>query len=315
MRNICVTGATGFIGRHLLENLSRQQGVNIRALAHRTPDELLPRLNNVIWVRADLGDPRAAGELCLQGGTLIHLAHPPHWPLQTYQECISRLAQAASEQGVRRVIHCSTAVVVGAACDQRIVETTPPQPRNDYEKNKLALESAWLKHALGKFDLAIARPTAVFGPGGKNLLALADALCGGSALINYLRSSVFGRRRMNLVCIQNVVSAIGFLAARDAACGGAAFLISDDDDPLNNFRDVERILKRELGIGNHTLPPVPVPSSVLKMLLRLSGRSNTNPERVYDGSGLRNAGWRSVCRLEQGLREFAAWYKTGRVPR
>lgn len=308
MREYSITGATGFLGRHLLESLARRPDVSLRALVHRTPDNKLPRSENLNWVRGDLGDPGIAADLLTRGSTLIHLAYPGSWSPQAHLANITQLARAAAEHGVRRVVHCSTAAVVGATPHERVNETTPPVPRTEYERSKLALESAWRVHATGRFDLVIARPTAVFGPGGRNLLKLADALAGGSAVINYLRSSAFGSRRMNLVCISNVIAALEFLAEREQMFDGAAFLVSDDDDPLNNFRDVERILSREFGAADCPLPPLPVSSGLLGLLLRLAGRSNANPRRVYESTRLRETGWRRACSLEQGLREFAAWY-------
>jgi nucleoside-diphosphate-sugar epimerase len=308
MRKYSITGATGFLGRHLVESLARRPDVSLRALVHRTPDNKLPHKENLRWVRGDLGDPNIAADLLTRGSTLIHLAYPDSWSPQTHLANITQLARAAAEKGVRRVVHCSTAAVAGAASDEQVNETTPPVPHTEYERSKLALESAWREHAAGRFDLVIARPTAVFGPGGKNLLKLADALAGGYPVVNYLRSSLFGSRRMNLVYISNVIAAIEFLATREKAFDGAAFLISEDDDPLNNFRDVERILKREFGVTDYPLSPLPVPSVLLSLLLRQAGRSNANPRRVYDSTRLREEGWSKTCGLEQGLQEFAAWY-------
>lgn len=284
----------------------------MQALAFRTAEERFQQFGNITWIRGDLGDPSTMRNLCIPDGTLIHLAHPAEWPLKVHLECTDRLAELAAERGVRRVIHCSTAVVVGASPELQVNETTPLEPKNEYEKTKLRLETEWIKLASGKFDLAIARPTAVFGPGSRNLLSLANALTKGNPLVNYLRSSLFGKRRMNLVCVKNVVSAIGFLAEREMSCDGKAFLISDDDDPLNNFRDVERILRSELGVDHMRPPALPVPGEILKFLLRASGRSNVNPQRIYDGSALRDAGWRKACSLKEGLHEFAGWFKTTR---
>ena len=314
MREYSITGATGFLGRHLVESLTRRANVSLRALVHRTPDDKLPRSENVSWVRGNLEDPDIAADLLTKGSTLIHLAYPDSWSPQAHLANITQLARAAAEQGVRRVVHCSTASVVGATPAEQVNETTPPVPHSEYERSKLALESAWRANAAGKFDLVIVRPTAVFGPGGKNLLKLADSLTGGNPSINYLRSSLFGGRRMNLVYISNVIAAIEFLAEREEVFDGAAFLISDDDDPLNNFRDVERILNQEFGTADYPLPPLPVPPSLLGLLLRLSGRSNANPRRAYDSTRLREKGWRKACDLEQGLREFATWYLSIHLP-
>lgn len=312
MREYSITGATGFLGRHLVESLARRPDVRLRALAHSTADNKLPRSENVHWVRGDLGDPGIVADLLTGGSTLIHLAYPGSWSPQEHLAGNLQLARTAAECGVRRVVHCSTAAVAGATPEKQVRETTLPVPRTEYEHSKLALESAWRTHSAGSFDLVIARPTAVFGPNGKNLLKLADALADGNATINYLRSSLFGDRKMNLVCVRNVVASLEFLATREEAFDGATFLISDDDDPLNNYRDVERILKQAFGIAGHPLAPLPVPAAVLSALLRLAGRSNINPARIYDGSRLQEAGWRKICDLEQGLRDFSAWYLSSR---
>ncbi len=308
---ISITGATGFLGRHLITSLAQHQDLNLRALFCHSPENVLPRSENLCWVRGDLENPEVAASLLSKDGTLIHLAYPDSWSPQAHLSAITNLARAAVEHGIRRVVHCSTAAIVGAVPDKQVRETTSPLPRTEYERTKLALESAWRTHAAGKFDLVIARPTAVFGPGGKNLLKLADALTGGSPIINYLRSSLYGRRKMNLVCIRNVISAFKFFAEHEPAFNGAEFIISDDDDPLNNYRDIEHILRREFGVPESSLSPLPVPSAVLGTLLRLTGRSNSNPGRIYDSTRLQEAGWRKTCNLEQGLREFAAWHLSG----
>ena len=312
MGEISITGATGFLGRHLIPSLARRQDLNLRALVCRSPENVLPRSENLRWVRGDLENPDIAASLLSRDGTLIHLAYPDSWSPQAHLAAITHLARAAAEHGIRRVVHCSTAAVVGAAPDKQVRETTSPVPRTEYERTKLALESAWRTHAAGRFDLVIARPTAVFGPGGKNLLKLADALTGGAPVINYLRSSLSGRRKMNLVCIRNVISAIEFLAEHGEAFNGSEFIISDDDDPLNNYQDVERVLKQEFDIADYPLAPVPVPPAALGILLRLAGRSNSNPGRTYDSARLRKAGWSKSCGLEQALREFATWYLSSR---
>ena len=159
----------------------------------------------------------------------------------------------------------------------------------------------------------ILRPTVVFGPGGRNLLKLVEALTTGSRLVNYLRSSVFGRRRMNLVPVQNLVAAFEFLLDLSRPLNGEVFIVSDDEDPLNNFRDVERRLMDGLTIHDYSAPPFPVPRLMLSGALALAGRSNTDPDRIYDGQKLARAGFtRKPYSLDRGLREFATWIASGR---
>lgn len=309
MREISLTGATGFLGKHLLQSLARRQDVRIRALAHRASDQMLHVSENVCWIRGSLADPAVAAELMVANGTLIHLAHPAEWSEQTHLTVVEAMADAAAAQGLRRVIHCSTAAVVGAAVEIRIRETTPPRPCTAYERIKLAQESAWRDHAAGRFELAIARPTAVFGAGGRNLLKLADAIVSGNPIVNYLRSALFGTRRMHLIHVDCVVSALEHLAFHETSWKGETFIIADDDDPLNNFRDVERMLRTGLGSGSTAIPQVCLPSSMLRMALQLAGRSDADPYRCYDGGQLRETGWCQPCSLEAGLLSFAQWYR------
>lgn len=313
MSTVAVTGATGFIGKHLLEQLSRQPERALRALAHRTVETQLPHRERLKWVRGDLADTASLSALLEPGCNLIHLAFPERWSRKDHLGATARLATTAAEIGVRRVLHCSTATVAGRAPERRVTEETLPRPTTEYELTKLEIENAWREHCGDRVELVILRPTVVFGPGGRNLLKLVEALTTGSRLVNYLRSSLFGRRRMNLVPVQNVVAAFEFLLDLSRPLNGEVFIVSDDEDPLNNFRDVERRLMDALAIHDYSAPPLPVPRLVLSGALALAGRSNTDPDRIYDGQKLARAGFtRKPYSLDRGLHEFATWIASGR---
>lgn len=313
MSSLAIAGATGFIGRHLLEHFRRRPGVTIRALVHETPESSLLLRERVKWIRGDLADPASLKALLQPGCDLVQLAYPDRWSREEHLGATARLATTAAEIGVRRVLHCSTAVVAGRAPTQRVTEETSPRPTTEYERTKLEIENTWREYCHDRVELVILRPTVVFGPGGRNLLKLVEALTTGSRLVNYLRSSFFGRRRMNLVPVQSVVAAFEFLLDFTRPLNGEVFIVSDDEDPLNNFRDVERRLMDGLAIHGYRLPPFPVPRLVLSGALALAGRSNTDPDRIYDAQKLARAGLtRKPYSLDRGLREFAAWIASGR---
>lgn len=291
----------------------QRQDLKLRALAHHAPEAALLQSAHLHWVRGDLAEPALLEDLFAPGGTLVNLAFPAHWSRGAHLATAANLARAVAAQGVRRVIHCSTAVVVGQASEQHVTETTQARPQTEYEKTKLGIEDTWRSHAAGRFELVIVRPTAVFGPNGKNLLKLAAALTTGSRVANYVRSSLFAHRRMNLICIRNLVAALEFLIDCEKPLGGNTFIVSDDDEPGNNFRDVERVLMLGLGVRDYALPPLPVPHIALRALLHLAGPAKAPPTRTYDSSLLKRAGWHKPCGLEQGLREFAAWYAAART--
>src|SRR6185312_1779779 len=79
------------------------------------------------------------------------------------------LGVACAARKVRRLVHVSTVSVYGAVRGEHVDEGTPCAPRTPYELEKHAAEEILERHARGRFELVILRPTAVFGPGGRNL--------------------------------------------------------------------------------------------------------------------------------------------------
>ena len=114
---------------------------------------------------------------------------------------------------------------------------------------------------------------------------------------------------MNLVHVANVVAAIVFLVRATKCLEGEIFIVSDDDDPKNNFLDVERFLKGALGVKADILPRFPLPPDLLKWLLLSLGRNNVNPRCDFDPGKLRRMGFKSPVILSEGLAEYAAWYR------
>lgn len=306
---IAVTGATGFIGKHLLNSLLRYSGHKIRALTRRIPEDA-PKTEQLQWVVGGLDNRGALETLLVPGCVLVHLAYPGQWDGKSHLNAARQLAETSARRGVSRVVHCSTATVVGRVADNHISERTRANPRTGYEINKLAIENLWLDYAK-KFDLVIARPTAVFGPGGKNLLKLANALLYGNRGVNYLRSCLYADRQMNLVAVANVVAALELMIGRKTPFHGRIFNISDDDDPLNRFCDIELLLMRALGLHYYDVPPIKLPRFILEGLLRAAGVSNTNSRRCFDSTELRSIGWSRMCGLEEGVTRFAASLSIG----
>jgi nucleoside-diphosphate-sugar epimerase len=206
--------------------------------------------------------------------TVIHLAYLQSSPMQENLEAMEHLVESGVKAGIRRLVHCSTATVVGGVRDDVITEDTPCEPRNEYETAKFRIEAFLQEKARAHFELVILRPTAVFGPGGRNLLKLAHDLTRGSGFVNYAKSCLFDSRRMNLVNIDNVISALLFLAFTPHRMGGDIFIISEDENPANNYRDVEKHLIKELGCKEYFLPRLPLPQILLSTMLKLAGRSN-----------------------------------------
>jgi nucleoside-diphosphate-sugar epimerase len=307
--DVAICGGSGFIGRHLLRALASDRIARLRVLVHRHDPRADLKADDVLGVAGDLAKPESLGALITRGCTVVNLAYMPERSRDENLAAATNLARVCRTGQARRVVHVSTATVVGAAADDVITESTPPDPRTEYERTKLEVERRLATEARDAFELVILRPTAVFGPRGRNLVTLAASLRDGTAAGNYARSCLHGRRRMNLVCVDNVVAAIRFAATVRVTAGAETFLVSDDDDALNNYRDVESVLRARLGRGAYPVPPLPLPGAVLRTMLKLRGRSNANPDRVYSASRLTSAGFARPTSLAAGLASFADWYR------
>lgn len=101
---------------------------------------------------------------------------------------IQNIGEACVKVKIKRMIHCSTAIVVGRAHETNVDEDTICHPTDTYTYIKLTVERVLLEKYGDQFETVILRLTAVFGPGGKNLLKLANDLIYGNHITNYFKS-------------------------------------------------------------------------------------------------------------------------------
>lgn len=312
---VAITGASGFIGRRLVETLLRRSRFDLRLLVRTAHRHDLPVSDKVTLVRGDMLDLGSLRRLVGPAQAVVNLAFLSRNSHTDNLQAAENLMDACAESEVARLVHCSTAVVAGAAPEEIVDENTLCRPATSYEATKLAIETAFRKAGSSTRQVVILRPTAVFGPGGQNLLKLADTVNGGNWLVGYVKRSVYGHRRMNAVGVDNVVGAIAFLIESAADLDGEILIVSDDEQPANNYRDIERSLRARLDRPETSIPPFHVPRPVLQGLLRLVHRSCANPGRIYDCGKLLRAGFVKPVSFDQSLDTFAEWYRNRRSGR
>jgi nucleoside-diphosphate-sugar epimerase len=149
---IALTGATGFLGGHVLRR-ALEAGHRVRALA-RKPQ---PPRDGVEWVAGSLDDAASLAALCEGTDAVIHVAGVVNGDAATFDignrlGTVSMLAAAAS----RRFVHVSS------------LAAREPQLSN-YGASKRAAEDAVVASAL---DWRIVRPPAIYGPGDTDNLEL-----------------------------------------------------------------------------------------------------------------------------------------------
>lgn len=200
-----------------------------------------------------------------------------------------------------------TRVVRGDLRDGRSLKTLVT-PGSTVRVGKVRIEQRLREKAAGRFELATLRPTAVFGPGGRNLLTLLERIRRGRSSTNFLARAFHERRRFHLLPVQNLTAAIDFMIHAPSETAQGTYIVSDDDDPLNNYADVERLLRSRLQRVGRRNPQPTLPNWCLSFALRATGRGETDPARIDCGEKLRAAGFQRPVDLHSSLNELIDWY-------
>ena len=301
-----VFGASGFLGRHFVAAAAARGGA-VRAV---TRSANLPAMSSAVeWVTADLAVPASLDRALDEAATVVNLAYSPQLSAAQNQQAVDNLISACRHRKVRRLVHCSTAVVAGATPAPCVAEDTDCLPATPYERCKWAIEQRVVAAGKTGLDVVVLRPTAIVGPGGANLASLARNLISGSALINYCRRSLYADRQMHLVPVSTVVAAILHAARLPGRMAGEVFMVAADDDADNRFSSVEAILRGALGLAPARIPAFPVSRELLSIALRLRGRSDRGQERNYSWEKLRLTGFSPAETVADAVRSYGAWFR------
>ena len=176
-----VTGASGFIGSHLVRAL-KAGGWDVRAFVHKTP---LAELPGVVSVVGDIQDAAALEKGMGGADVVFHLAAAvgsivtdPRAFREVNVGGTEAVLAAARRAGARRVVHFSSAGVLGAVKPGDVAgEDYPPAPRTLYDRTKFEAEEAARRAAADGLDVVIVRPGWAYGPGDRRTFKLIRAVC------------------------------------------------------------------------------------------------------------------------------------------
>lgn len=176
---ILVTGASGFLGRHLVRHLAAQ-GHTVRALYHKTaPDQLLLNLEGVSWQQCDLLDVYDVEDAMQGVARVYHCAaivsfHPADRDsmLHFNVESTTNIVNEALETGVRKLVFVSSVAALGRSekgkelTEEEQWEESRYNSRYGLSKHLAELE-VWRGMAEG-MDGVVVNPTVILGPGNWN---------------------------------------------------------------------------------------------------------------------------------------------------
>lgn len=321
-KKVLVTGANGFLGSHLAEDLLRR-GFDVRCLVRRPHGLGWLETLAVQLVRGDCRD-KAALEPAVEGvDTVFHLAgviSALRWE-DYYQANVvgtRNLLEVCLERnpGLKKFIHVSSISAAGPSEKGRAVtEDDPVRPVSDYGRSKLASEEA-VRGFAGKLPFVIIRPPNIIGPRQKELLEA----------IRLMRKRIkpgvgTGEPQTSLCYVRDVVAALILAAERPEADGRTYFLA--DPRPYA-WSEITAAIQEAMGLGR-VLLKVPYPAqllaaSVSEAAARLTGRpprltrmsviSSRKYYWIYDASRIRRElGFAARTGLREAIRETVAWHR------
>jgi nucleoside-diphosphate-sugar epimerase len=304
MPTLAITGATGFLGRHLVSECILQDRFKLRLLT-RHPYEIGHLSSNKVAIcEGDLLKPESFRDFLQPDSTLMHLAFKGNaWNANI--EAIYNLIKAVKQSGVKRVVHCSTALVIGFRANGVVTEETRPAPKGEYQETKYQIENILLAELPPSVELAILRPTEIIGPGGQGLQSLVKRLQNGGSYKTLFYHFILKSRLLNYVSVYNVVAALILLATSPIKQMSEIYNISDDDDADNNYAAVERIINSSLDQKHANSFDIGLPRSFLSLLFKLLP-SLSPPNRVYSHSKIASMGYRKVVTLQAAIYEIVS---------
>ncbi len=197
---ILVTGAGGFVGRHVVRELTAA-GERVRALVHSTKGAAALADVECELVHGDITDPESVAAAAAGCDAVVHLVAIIHGRASAFDRVIAggtrNVVEAARKAGVRRLVQMS-ALGVGEATK----DTVP------YYRAKWVAEGAIRESSLPH---AILRPSFVFGPDG-------------GALPRFLRIARLapvtpivgpGKQRLQPIWVEDLARAVRLALARD----------------------------------------------------------------------------------------------------
>lgn len=317
-----VTGATGFIGSHLVESLL-QKGLTVRAVVRKTSSLRWLKGLGVEFVEGDLSGRDFNPKILTGVDYVFHLAGIINAPsrkdyFEINVEGTRRLAEAAGQNqaGLKKFVFASSQAAGGPSLGERGVrEDDPPHPVSHYGESKLAAEKVLLDYS-PKFPFVILRPPTIYGPRETRVLTAFQMMKRGFALAPGSKP-----KWISFCYVTDLVDAL-LKAAFQTTPQGRIYNVAGPRpyEWLEFMESIAKALPRSYRL--YRIPPALLflLGAGGEVVSRLLGRSTlftwqkvkefVQNSWVIDGTRIREElGWREQIPLEEGMAQTAAWYR------
>jgi len=307
---IAITGATGFIGRYLVRELTAR-GYKIRILLRQPSSVPLDCSSAVI---GDLARPKNTREAFDAASAVIHTAGvsatmtgvPEHDFRNLNSDATIGLARSAFASGVKRFVFLSSArAQAGPSAPVALTEADVPSPTDAYGRSKLAAEQG-LAGLDG--DWVALRLASTYGSGVSGNVADLVRLAASPYPLPFASLSA----RRSILSLQNLLSAIEHVVQFTEPLRRP--LLVADPEPLTV---AEMIAAMRAGLGRRA-GLLPVPAAVLKAAFAAVGRAEAyrrlDEPLIVRTDALRALGWTAPLTTREGLAGLMRGWPNGAGP-
>jgi len=324
---ILVTGATGFIGSHLVKEL-KNQGHEITCLVRKTSNINKFKELNVDFAYGDIQDKKSLEGAVEEKEVIYHLIGIGSLSANTEEEFkkfydINVLgtknllnAVLSKNLGIKKVIYLSSTAAVGLqngiVNEETACHPVTPYQKSKYESEKLILDY-YERYGL---PITIIRPCMVYGPGSLHSEIL--------HMCKFIKKGIFplfnnGNNSVPLVYVADLVQGIA-LAAEKARGGEIYFITNDKVSTMNQIIDA---ISQTMGVRVFRIK---IPKKLAKfcaymlenIALMLKFKPIITRERIESMSTNRvfsvekakkELGYKPKVTMEEGVKETVGWYK------
>ncbi len=319
---LLVTGANGFIGRTLVEDLLRR-GLAVRALVRAPERGATLAAQGAELAIGDVTAPSTLATAVAGCSAVVHVAglvraRNPAELFAVNESGCRHLARACLEAKTppRRLVSVSSLAAAGPAQGRPRRESDPPEPVSDYGRSKLAGERAIESELDRRLPFCCVRPPAVYGPGDRDVFAFFQM-----AQRGWLPRFLGPERQYSFIHAADLARGIADLALAETVPSRVYYLADAEAYPWSRLREAFAN-----AVGRRVrLLPVPgwglwLSATAQELWARLRKRAPLlGWDKLHEMKAIawtcdakrarEELGFSIQRTLEEGLAETAAWYR------
>ncbi|KPK67023.1 NAD-dependent dehydratase [candidate division WOR_3 bacterium SM23_60] len=309
---VLITGAGGFIGSHLAEELVRR-GAEVKAFIRynsrndRGLIEILPSQvkGSIDVIMADLRNPDAIKSAAKNIDIIFHLAaliaipYSYNYPREVAETNVMgtlNVLETAKQYKIKKIVHTSTSEVYGTAQYAPIDEQHPLQGQSPYSASKIGADKL-VESYVRSFGVPVVtvRPFNTYGPRQSARAVIPTIISQALTQDEIHLGSLFPTR--DLTYVKDIVDGFVKAAESDECIGEVVNLGSGFEISIGDLaKKILDLLKKDVKIISESSRVRPTDSEVKRLIADISKAEHL-------------IGWKPTVSLDEGLGRTIEWFK------